>query len=263
MTCPIDLFAHAGVSMRPAPAASVSGADDLPKLRRAALAALDVLRVGAWEIRVEHLSELDTGKGMGSSTADITAVVRAVAAAAGRDVSASEIAGIAASIESSDGSMFPGIVAAEQSTGRTLAIYDWYPQFDIVMLVPAQTLDTASVPRGGREVHAALFDDILTSLSVASKERDGAAFARAASLSAELNQPVVRNVYYDLLSGVSSRLGAAGVVVAHTGTVAGLLFLSEGAGVPGAAVRAASELRGVLPSSVRLELARTPACPAL
>ena len=89
----------------------------LDKLEQSLYETARILQLEPLEMRVDHWSDLDVGKGMGSSTADIVAGARAVVAACDCSLSPEQLARIATSIESSDGSMYPGIVAFNQKLG--------------------------------------------------------------------------------------------------------------------------------------------------
>ena len=222
VTCPIAKTATVTVTARPAPEFTITQVD--PGLSKIALAlrrAATLLELEPLEIRVEHWSDLDVGKGMGSSTADITAASRALAAVADRALSPAQVAKIATSIESSDGSMYPGLVAFNQKTGDVLEQFSWWPQFAVVMITPPQVFNTESANFSGKELLGAQFDDILDSLRTAAAKRDAAAFAQAATRSASINQRFVPNPYYALLEDRADGFGALGINVGHTGTVVG------------------------------------------
>ena len=173
MTCPIAKTATVTVTARPAPEFTITQIDPgLSKLAQALRRTSAVLALEPLEIRVEHWSDLDIGKGMGSSTADIVAAARALAAIAGQDLSPAQLAGIATSIESSDGSMYPGLIAFNQKTGEVVETFAWWPQFVILMITPAQVFNTESADFSGKLTFGTQFDEILASLRTAAAQRD-------------------------------------------------------------------------------------------
>jgi L-threonine kinase len=259
VTCPIAKTATVTVTARPAPEFTITQLErGLSKLAQALRKTAEVLDLEPAEIRVEHWSDLDIGKGMGSSTADITAAARALAATAGRDLSPAELAHIATSIESSDGSMYPGLVAFNQKTGDLLDRFAWWPQFAIVMITPPQIFNTESADFAGKHEYGDQFDELLTRLRTAAGQRDAAAFAQAATWSASINQRFVPNPYHALLEDRVSDLGAIGLNVGHTGTVLGLLF--DAADMK-AAAQASVELQRLLPSAAKVDITLTPKSP--
>lgn len=262
VTCPIAKSATVTVTARPAPEFTITQIDPgLGKLAQALRRTSTVLVLEPLEIRVEHWSDLDVGKGMGSSTADIVAAARALAAIAGQDLSPAQLAGIAASIESSDGSMYPGLIAFNQKTGQVVETFDWWPQFVILMITPAQVFNTESADFNGKHTFGTQFDEILASLRTAAAQRDTVAFAAAATLSASINQRFVPNPYHALLEDRIGDFGALGINVGHTGTVLGLLFDAADAGAMKAAAGASMELQRLLPPAANIDITLTPASP--
>lgn len=242
MTCPIAKTTTVALRVRPAADFAITRiAPKLDKLGQSLRATAALLELEPVEIRVERWSDLDVGKGMGSSTADIVAAARALAAVAGRPLSTAELAKIATSIESSDGSMHPGMVAFNQKTGHVLEEFSWWPQFRIIMITPAQVLSTESAAFTGKEKLGRRFDEILNQLRAAAVNRDARAFALAASRSARLNQRFVPNPCYPLFADRLDELGAVGLNVGHTGTLLGLLFDARDPGGPPGGVHRAAE----------------------
>jgi L-threonine kinase len=262
VTCPISKSATVTVTARPAPEFMITQIDGgLGKTARALRQAAALLGLEPLEIRVEHWSDLDIGKGMGSSTADIVAASRALAEVAGRSLSPGQLAKIATSIESSDGSMHPGLVAFNQKTGQVIEAFSWWPQLAIVMIIPPQVFNTESADFSGKEKYGTQFDELLASLRAAASQHDTAAFAQAATQSAALNQRFVPNPYYSMLEDRIGGFGALGINIAHTGTVAGLLFDAADGTAAKAAAAAAMELHHLLPASTKVDITLTPKSP--
>jgi L-threonine kinase len=232
----------------------------LDKVNGALSKTLDVLELGAMEIAVEHWSDLDVGKGMGSSTADIVASARALASACARELTPVQLAEIATFIESSDGTMYPGIHAVNHKTGELVREWDWWPQFEIVLIVPPNRLNTESVSFAGKERLAGHYESLLAGFDEAVRERDIEAFARHATMSAEMNQQFVPNPYFIQIATQTAKYGALGANVAHTGTCCGLLFPADNDGML-AASRALMDLQAQFPANVNVELTTTPASP--
>ena len=268
VTCPVSKSSTVALELSPAAVWSFSGpATSLGKLRSSVRAAAELLGIGPSHVEVEHHTDLDVGKGLGSSTADIVAAARAVANAARTTLTARQLAEIATTIESSDGSMYPGLIAFNQKTGDVVRRFDWWPQFAIVMVVPRDTLNTESADFAGKEVYAERFERMLDTLTSAAGLRDPLPFAVAATESAVINQEFIPNTWFDLLMDRVAILGGAGVNVGHTGTVTGMLFplptaggedgraRAEAMGLARAAARALSDDAG---AAVDVKLVTTP-----
>jgi L-threonine kinase len=225
VTCPINMSSTVVAKLRPADEMSVIGLrDHQSKLALAIEYTVDRLEIGPQEVTIWPWSDIDVGKGMGSSTADVLAGIRAVANAVGRQLDESEEGALAARVESSDGSMYPGIAAVNHKTCEMVKAWDWFPEFAIVMLVPRERVDTPSVPFTGQEELAEDYASLLANMDIAIAERSLSRFAQQSTRSAELNQRFLVNPYSRTLSKQLDELGALGLNVGHTGTVCGLLF---------------------------------------
>jgi L-threonine kinase len=225
VTCPINMSSTVVVKLRPAEELTVVGLRDYQsKLALAVEYAVETLDLGAQEVSVWPWSDIDVGKGMGSSTADVLAGIRAVADAAGEQLSESEEGVLAARVESSDGSMYPGIAAVNHKTCEMVKAWDWYPEFAIVMLVPQASVDTDSILFTGQEGLADEYEVLLANMDRAIVERSLPRFAEQSTRSAELNQRFLVNPYSNALSGRLDDFGALGLNIGHTGSVCGILF---------------------------------------
>jgi len=259
VTCPIEKSSTVSVTItRSQEMKVVRAAGAFDKLELAIRRTAEYLDIEPCEVRVAQWTDLETGKGMGSSTADIVAAARAFSSAVGRPLNASELASVAVSIESSDGSMHRGMVAFGQKSGALLHRYAWWPQFLIVMIVPTKVLNTESVNFEGKAALGAEFEQILRTLEGAANMHDTKAFADAATRSAELNQRFVPNAYHALLANRFQQMGAIGINVAHTGTLVGLLFDAQAPDVSTKAAAAAVEVQSMF-NDVRVEMTLTPA----
>lgn len=258
VTCPIDRGTTVEVSLSPASSLEIVGVPaGRERLAQALRRTAELLELSPHRVTVSHATELPVGKGMASSTADIVAASRALAAAAGMALAPEHLAALASSIEPSDGVMYDGIVAADRRTGALVRAWDWWPSFTVVAVVPPATFATADARLDTQRQHAEEYAALLARLDAAVVARDAAAFARVAARSAELGQSVVSNRVFVRLAARVDEFGALGVCAAHTGTVAGLLFprTREGHSAAAAAARA---LRIDLPADVDVTVAHTP-----
>lgn len=258
VTCPIDRGTTIEVTLSDAAAFEIVGVPSgRTRLHQALLRTAELVELEPCRISISHDTALPIGKGMASSTADIVAASRALAAAAGVALSPEEVATLAVAIEPSDAVMYAGIVAADRRTGVPIRAWDWWPSFTVVAVIPPTTFATADACLAGQARFADDYASLLGRLDEAVARRDEGAFARVATRSAELGQPAVANPTFGLLAGQSERLGALGVCAAHTGTVAGLLFPRTRAGEADAA-GACDALATALPADHELVVVHTP-----
>ena len=280
VTCPIDMYSTATVELSPAatptnsvvipapsplisapspvipalspviPAkAGIHGPTDSPKACRAVEATLDYLGATGMTARVWLDSPLPRGKGMASSTADVSAAIVATAAAVGRELSPAQIAEIALGVEPSDGVMFPEIAVFDHRKGRVARSLGQPPPMRVLILDFGGGVDTLEFNRADR-------DDVLKSLAPEMAEavsliEDGISrgdplrIGKGATLSAQANQQVLFNPHLEPAVELSREVGAVGVNVAHSGTVIGMLFRDDAALVERAAAAAHQQLPGL------------------
>ena len=230
VTCPIDLYSTATVQLSPGEG-GISAPANSPKASRAVQATLDYLEEGGLKASLRLDSPLPRGKGMASSTADVSASSVATASALGRELSPPQIAEIALSIEPSDGVMFPGVSIFDHREGRVARTIGQAPPMYVVVLEFNGSVDTLEFNRVDRdkalkrltpEMAKAVFL-IEDGIRRCDPERVG----RGATMSAIANQKLLPNAHFEEVVELSEDAGAVGVNVAHSGTVIGMLFADD------------------------------------
>ena len=208
----------------------VSPAGKVKALRAAALL-LDRLGLQDEGGMLSVESGIPQAWGLGSSTADVVAALRAVARAFRARLTAEEIATLAVRAEvASDSTMFgESAVLFAQREGAVLEYFGWpLPPMELLGFNadPAgagiDTLDLPPAEYTWREVEA--FRPLLGLLRHGLRTRDAALVGRVASASARVNQRFLPTPGFRELERIAADAGAAGVQVAHSGVVAGLLF---------------------------------------
>ncbi len=174
--------------------------------------------------------DIPVGLGMGSSTSDVIAAVRAVAASFGRTLPPETIARLAVRAErASDPLMLthrPLLFA--QREGRVLEVLGRaLPAAVVVGCVtgngrPVQTLAVPADSYGDDDLDA--YERMRRQLRVAVLCGDVGLLGRVCTESARRHQRLLAKPELDVLVDIAARAGAAGVQVAHSGNVAGLLF---------------------------------------
>ena len=254
VTCPIDLYSVATVELWPGPTvipakAGIHGPADSPKACRAVRATLDFFGAAGMDAHLSLYSCLPRGKGMASSTADVSAAVVATAAAVGRQLSPEQIAEIALGVEPSDGVMFPHVAVFDHREGRIARTLGQPPPMRVLILDFGGSVDTLEFNQADR-------DDVLKLLAPEMAESvaliedgilrsDPLRIGRGATVSAQANQKVLFNPHMEPALELSREVGAVGVNVAHSGTVIGMLFRDDAALVERAADTARQQLPGL------------------
>ncbi|MBB5119341.1 GHMP kinase [Streptomyces eurocidicus] len=214
-------------------ALTVVPADRTKAARAAALAVAECAeRTGrppcGGELRLT--GDVPVGLGMGSSTSDVIATVRAVADSYGLRPAPGTVARLAVRAESAcDPLMLDGRpVLFAQREGRVLEVLGpALPPLVVVgcALGGGAPVDTLSLPvrePGDSDLRA--WERMRARLRRAVATGDVRLLGQVATASARRGQRVLGHPEFDALTGIARRVGAAGVQIAHSGAVAGVLF---------------------------------------
>ena len=223
VTCPINRFSYA----------FTQDGDDIGFLpAKAESARTNTLRYLGFpnrQVPVLLKSTILKGKGMASSTADISAVAQAVALSCGKSLSPREIADIALHIEPSDATFFQGVVQFDYREGRLIHELGHCPAMQILIYDCGGEIDTMKfnsrndlidLQRSNEKniAHALhLFE-----LGIQDKSVD--LIGRAATISAFANQKILYKRQLDDFYKTGISFGGKGVICAHSGTVLGLIL---------------------------------------
>lgn len=216
LTCPINRYA------------SLTICDDGKGERRlgekglrALQAVLDFLHLQAYPYSLYQTDRLPQGKGMASSSADISAVIIGVAKSLGYSISTQDVMTLAASIEPTDGVSCPGLCQLNYLTGTIGHIYPVVPAIRIALVDTGGTIDTLAFHRR----HDMGKGPLSQGLEFLRHQPWSAVnLAKAATYSALANQAVLYKQDVPLLYERIAAMGALGLNVAHSGTVIGILF---------------------------------------
>ena len=201
-----------------------------PKASRAVALTLAHFGCSYVDASLRLSSPLPRGKGMASSTADVSAAIAATAAALGHgdDMPPQEIGRLALSIEPSDGLMLPGISIFDHRNGTVAKTLGEVPPMRVVVLDFGGDVDTLEFNNVDR--HDTLrrlqprFEEALALIARGIEDGRAEYVAAGATLSATANQQVIYKPQLDVVMSLADELGALGVNVAHSGTVIGMLF---------------------------------------
>jgi uncharacterized protein involved in propanediol utilization len=184
--------------------------------------------------RLEVECSVATGVGLGSSTSDVVAAIRAVAAACGVGLDAGIVARLAVEAEgASDPIMFDReMLLFAQRQGRVLESFGaWIPRFAVMSFDadPAGCgVDTLSLPVPAyTSDELTAFEHLVTRARAAFGQRDSGALASLAAIateSATLNQRLLPLRNFEQICRLAGEFGALGLQIAHSGTIGGLLF---------------------------------------
>ncbi|MEV6396990.1 GHMP kinase [Streptomyces sp. NPDC051907] len=180
--------------------------------------------------RLRLSGDIPVGLGMGSSSSDVIAAVRAVADSFGLRLSPRTIARLAVRAEqASDPLMLDGRpMLFAQREGRVLEVLgDALPAAVVVGCAvgggrPVDTLSLPAPDHDDEDVRA--YERLRALLRRAVAEGDPALLGQVATESARRAQQRLGHDEFGPLTEIAARTGAVGVQIAHSGSVAGLLF---------------------------------------
>ncbi len=250
VSCPIDMYSTATVEISPG-SGRVTAPPGAPKSRRALELAL--ARSGRRDVdaRLSLSSPIPRGKGMASSTADISASIAATASAVRPDaeISPDEIASIALQIEPSDSVMLPGIALLDHKSGTMMRTLGAPPPMRVVVLDFGGNVDTLAFNGVNRDRALsrleAQFGEALSLIEAGIRAGNPAAIGEGATLSAVANQQLLYKPQLDAVLRLAEEVGAVGVNAAHSGTVLGMLFEDDDSLAENAVSRAWNSLFGI------------------
>lgn len=201
------------------------------KAKRAAELTLARFYPGCRGGRLFVRSNIPPRWGLGSSTSDVTATIRAVAGTFGQSLPAEVVADLSVRAEvASDSTMFDDrAVLFAFRDGYVIEDFGGHlPPLEVVGFntdVTGAGVDTVNHPLARytrAEVEA--LRPVVEQLRRAVRAQDVHLVGQVASASARINQMFLPTRHFDYLERLVGRVGALGLQVAHSGTVAGLLF---------------------------------------
>jgi L-threonine kinase len=224
ITCPINLYSEVTVMSHDATTQLSVGSKVLSAIQKT----LHYLQITD-NFTVTVKSELPIGKGMASSSADISAACQSIALSAGRLLSLDEIANIALSIEPTDGIFYPGIVLFDHVKGHIrqylgnaipmyIAIFDVGGEIDTLHFNQRSDLEKLN------QANELQVQNAVNLIVEGLTKNDVALIGEGATLSALANQTILFKPHLEEMINIGFSWGAVGVNIAHSGTVVGILF---------------------------------------
>lgn len=232
ISCPIDLWSEITFknSSEESEEDNCFKADMfLSKTRQAISTALPLLSIENTKFSISRESTIPEGKGMGSSTADISAGLAAAARAYNKDISSCFIADIALGVEPSDATMYPGIYLFDHKNGLLRHYLNAPLPADIVVLDPGGQIDTMKFnsSKSLAELNAKKEPLVRKAYKLVVEglhEKDLEKVGRGATISAEANQELLLKPELENIIIWAQEIKSFGVIAAHSGTVIGVLL---------------------------------------
>jgi uncharacterized protein involved in propanediol utilization len=229
VTFPIQAFSRA--TFVPEPGGNVVTVQPAGKVKSRLMAQIIVEHFGLQCGGLLTLqSDLPEGKGLASSSADLVATARALAAAFQLDIPVELLQSFMRQIEPSDGVMYPGVVAFYHRKVELRQYIGQLPALTVVSIDEGGQVDTIEfnrIPKPFNDAEKREYRQLLDELDRAIREQDVRAIGRVSTRSAALNQKLRPKQRLGDVGMVAQDVGALGVAVAHSGTCLGVLLSPE------------------------------------
>lgn len=174
-------------------------------------------------------SDILQGKGMASSSADISVAAMATALAHGRTLDMKELEAICLSIEPTDVSFYPSVVQFDYKNGWISKPLGTCPPMKILIFDEGGTIDTLTfnqrpdLPDLIAEKEP-LITEALSLFKEGLEAHDISRIGQAATISAFANQRILPKTYLYEFHEIGVQYQSVGTIIAHSGTIMGLLF---------------------------------------
>ncbi|MBB5017941.1 uncharacterized protein involved in propanediol utilization [Chitinivorax tropicus] len=178
--------------------------------------------------RWSHDSELIQGKGMASSTADMVATIRCLDSLFAISSSAETISSILREVERSDSVFLDHYALYLSDQQQVINGFGNEPVFHACYIDEGDIVDTEQAGKPLLAYYAREWPAYARNLDhmiQAFLQQDLPAIARCATTSALLSQGVIPKRHLDTLLDMQAHFRADGIVVAHTGSLLGYLFI--------------------------------------
>ncbi|MDQ3758315.1 MAG: kinase [Actinomycetota bacterium] len=228
VTLPCELYSSEG-EFRPRSEPGIGITPDWKwKAQKAAQLTLDYLGADGVGGDLHVDTTIPIGWGMGSSTSDVIAAIRATADGIGVALHTEEVARLAVAAETASDSIMFGDRALLFAQRDALVIEDFgahFPCFEVIGFAAGNAVDTLGFTPAQYDDHdIERFEELRVLLrdgfQAACPERVG----HVATASARINQRFLPKLEFDRLLSTVDLVGGVGLQVAHSGSVVGVLF---------------------------------------
>lgn len=201
----------------------------MSKAQRAAVELLKTIHEPVPNVRIRLTTNIPTGKGCGSSTADVLATIRALLRYFKLPMTEERVARlVVAAEEAADGSVLSQATVFRHREGLVHEYLDAaFPAMQVMVVdtEPARTISTVSMLRARySETELKQFEELLGRAKHAFRTHDAAELGRIATESACISQRYLPKPHLEALIVLTREAGGYGVAVSHSGTVASLML---------------------------------------
>ena len=227
VTCPVDFFSRVRVDLT-GDGPGVAATEGCEKTVAAVRRTLVHLRQARVRANVRVSSPIPRGRGLGSSSADLSAAIAATGLALGEELSPEAIAQIALSIEPTGGVMMPGLALFDHRAGLVRESLGPPPPMEIVALDFGGSSRSGFFNLSDRPQHwRGVNDQTAEALSLLRRgvaERSPALVGQGATLASEAGSRVSARPRLEEVAAFAREVGAVGVNGGHSEGVTGVLL---------------------------------------
>lgn len=227
VTCPVDFFSRVRVDLT-ADGPGVAATEGCEKTVAAVRRTLVHLRQARVRANVRVSSAIPRGRGLGSSSADLSAAIAATALALGEELSPESIAQIALSIEPTGGVMMPGLALFDHRAGLVHESLGPPPPMEIVALDFGGSSRSGFFNLSDRPQHwHGVNDQTAEALNLLRRgvaERSPALVGQGATLASEAGSRVSARPRLEEVAAFAREVGAVGINGGHGEGVTGVLL---------------------------------------
>ena len=222
ISCPVNLYTWGGIGTFPSVFPSVGS-----KVKRVLLLA-DRFRKKGQQISFSLYSDLPPGKGMASSTADMTAALALQGWLGNSSLPKEEWVKLLLAVEPTDGIVFDGITLFDHYRGTVCRSLGVPPPIEIIALEFEEKVDTIFFNQQDQKKAArSQTQTVLKSFQLIEegiKEGSTQKVGDGATISALSHQNILRKPDLEKILKLTLEMGGVGVNIAHSGSTIGMLF---------------------------------------
>ncbi|MYM60880.1 hypothetical protein GTG28_16760 [Vibrio sp. OCN044] len=175
-------------------------------------------------------SDIPTGKGIASSTADIISALRAISQSLKKDISPQDIESILINIEPSDGIMYDRAVIYNHRKVSLIKKLRALPGMFILAIDQGGEIDTVrfnscykEYTNDEKKCFALLLSDLEHSIS----KKDITKLGEVSTVSASINQNRSPKLHFDFVKSLAEDICSPGIICAHSGTMLGIILSNK------------------------------------
>lgn len=175
-------------------------------------------------------SDIPSGKGIASSTADIISALRAISQSLKKDISPQDIESILVNIEPSDGIMYDMAVIYNHRKVSLIKKLRSLPDMFILAIDQGGEIDTVRFNSCYKEYtydEKKCFSLLLSDLEHSISKKDITKLGRVSTVSASINQSRSPKFHFDFVKSLAENIYSPGIICAHSGTMLGIILSNK------------------------------------